>query len=386
MAAAETDMTLDGELDGTENRSMLRTAVNALSSYSAGRSARDAIAEHGWNGPIAPLAANEGPYGPFPSARAAIEKMLDRVNRYPESGFMSLRRALAERVGSTVDRIAVAAGGTAIIHHLSLAVLDAGDEIVLCSPTFHAYALEARKLGATVAAAPLRDDGSYDLDAMLALISDKTRLVYVCNPNNPTGGIVYREELLRFVRAVPERVVILVDEAYIEYVDSTNFPDTMSDPEFHLPNLISLRTFSKAYGLAGLRVGYAMAAPGIIDALTKIQSNYEVTAPSLAAALASLNEETELARRVAVNKTERDKLFVALTDLGFDPIPSHANFIAFKVGVAKKMARALEARGVIVRPLDAMGDPESIRITIGLEAENQQVIDALKFVSQASRP
>jgi histidinol-phosphate aminotransferase len=281
-----------------------------------------------------------------------------------------------------VERIAVAAGGIAVIHHLSLALLERGDEVIQGSPTFHAYELDARKLGARTVSAPVKPDGSYDLNAMHEQIGRRTHLVYVCNPNNPTGGIVRRRELLRFVTSVPDHVALLIDEAYFEYVDDPEYPDTVRDPAFHLPNLLTLRTFSKAYGLAGLRVAYAAGSPKIIEALGKVQSNYEVTGLSQVAALASLENAVELEKRCALNRAGRSALITGLQALGYTPLPSHANFVCVRVGDAKRMSTALESHGVVVRPLDAMGDPASIRITVGTNEEIRQALDALAVVSR----
>ena len=359
----------------------VRRAVDALPPYSAGRSARDALTHGRWTGPIAALAANEGPYGPFPNAIEALQARIATVNRYPESGFMTLREALARHLALPIERIAVAAGGIAVIHHISLALLERGDEIIQGSPTFHAYELDARKLGARTVAVGVKPDGGYDLDGMREQIGRRTRLIYVCNPNNPTGGIVRRGELLRFVKSVPEHVAVLIDEAYFEYAEDPDYPDTARDPAFHLPNLLTLRTFSKAYGLAGLRVAYVAGSPKIVEALGKVQSNYEVTSLSQVAAVASLENPTELQRRRALNRAGRATLIAGLQRLGYQPLPSHANFVCVRVGDARQLAAALESRGVVIRPLDAMGDPASIRITVGTEVEIRQALAALAAVS-----
>lgn len=359
----------------------LRSTVEHLPAYSAGRSARDARGQRRWSGPIAALAANEGPYGPYPNVVSALQLHAATVNRYPESGFVTLRERLSRHLALPLERIAVAAGGVAIIHHLSLALLDPEDEILVSSPTFHAYELEARKAGARTVCVPLTSEGAYDLRAMRARIAPRTRLIYVCNPNNPTGGIVSRSELLAFVGAVPSSVAILIDEAYFEYVEDADYPDTVRDAAFHLPNLLTLRTFSKAYGLAGLRVAYAAGGPRLVEALGKIQSNYEVTTLSQVAAMASLENPMELERRRALNRAGRARLVEGLCALGFAPLPSQANFVCVRVGAARALAARLEARGVIVRPLDAMGDSASIRITVGTDAEIDQALDALAAIA-----
>ena len=371
----------------TENGSgpTIRAAIDGLPPYSAGRSIRDAAGE-GAVLELLGLAANEGPYGPFPSAAKAALEQVAKANLYPESGFRTLRAELARMLNVDITEVAVGAGGIGLIHHLSVALLDEGTNIVLSTPTFHAYALDARKQGAKTLSTPVRADGSYDLEAMLGLINDATRIVYVCNPNNPTGGIVGRDELLQFIRDVPQYVTIVVDEAYFEYAQSQEYTDTVAESAFKRRNLVTLRTFSKAYGLAGLRVAYLVGSPEIIGAVQKVQSNYEVSSVAQAAALASLNEEAELVRRVGLNKQGRDALTNGLRDLGFEPLDSHANFVYVKVGDAKAFTKALEGEGVIVRPGNAMGDPESVRITVGTPDQVSATIAALdRVVTNAAK-
>jgi histidinol-phosphate aminotransferase len=377
---------MQSAISATGSGPKIRAAIDGLPPYSAGRSARDAAGE-GAVLELLGLAANEGPYGPFPSAEKAALEQVGRANLYPESGFRSLRAELAGMLGVDIAEVAVGAGGIGLIHHLSVALLDEGTNIVVSTPTFHAYALDARKQGASTLSTPVRKDGSYDLDAMLRVIDDATRIVYVCNPNNPTGGIVSREELLGFVAAVPEYVTIVVDEAYFEYARSPEYADTIAEPEFKRRNLVTLRTFSKAYGLAGLRVAYLVGSPEIIAAIQKVQSNYEVSNVAQAAALASLREKEELDRRIGLNRWGRRELTDGLRSLGFDPLTSHANFVYVRVGDAKAFTKALEAEGIIVRPGNAMGDPESVRITVGAPDQVNAAIAALnRVVTKGLRP
>ena len=357
----------------------IRAAIDGLPPYSAGRSVRDAAGE-GAVLELLGLAANEGPYGPFPAAAKAALEQVGKANLYPESGFRTLRKELARMLNVDISEVAVGAGGIGLIHHLSVALLDEGTNIVVSTPTFHAYALDARKQGATTLKTPVREDGSYDLAKMLELITEDTRIVYVCNPNNPTGGIVSRQELLNFVNAVPDFVTIVVDEAYFEYAQSPEYADTIAEPAFKRRNLVTLRTFSKAYGLAGLRVAYLVGSPELIGAIQKVQSNYEVSNVAQAAALASLDEEAELARRVGLNKQGREALTAGLRELGFEPLESHANFVYVRVGDAKAFTKALEGEGIIVRPGNAMGDPESVRITVGSPEQVAATIAALNRV------
>jgi histidinol-phosphate aminotransferase len=224
-------------------------------------------------------------------------------------------------------------------------------------------------MGAVPVQVAIKGDGSYDLPAMRRAIGPKTRLVYICTPNNPTGGMISRSELADFLDGLPPRVLPIVDEAYFEYVEHTDYADSIRIVRPCERPVVVMRTFSKIYGLAGMRIGYAVAPPDAIASVRKIQNPYEVNRVSQAAALASLMHPDELARRRARNSVARELLTGGLRALGLEPLPSQANFACVRVGDAQGVARALEGRGVIVRPLDAMGDPASIRITVGTAQE-----------------
>ena len=343
-----------------------RRALDALEPYAAARSAKDLRQERQASGkPLVALAANECPQGPFPAAKQAAAKALSNTSLYPESGFRSLRRKLADQQEIPVERVVVGAGALAILHHIALAVLEPGDEMAHCTPTFHAYRLEALKMGASVTTAPVGGDGAYDVDALLARVTPQTKLVILCSPNNPTGGIIKRDDLRRFLDALPSHVLPVIDQAYFEYVENDAYPDTIRETEFHGRPLVTLRTFSKIYGIAGLRVGYAVAPEEIVDACHKVQSNYEVNCAALAAASVSLEDDDELKRRRISNRLSKERLTRGLDELGFSPFPSEANFVCLKVGDGAEIARRLEEHGVIVRPLAKMGDKESIRVTVG---------------------
>ncbi|QCO98043.1 aminotransferase class I/II-fold pyridoxal phosphate-dependent enzyme [Arthrobacter sp. 24S4-2] len=217
-------------------------------------------------------AKNEGPFGPFESALAAAMDQVGRANRYPQSGAPALRQELASHLGVGIERVVAGAGVTALIHHLSMALLDPGTNIVTSGPSFSSYSSEARSRGATTKRALPRMDGGHDLEGTLGLINDRTRVVYVDNPGNLTGGIVRRNELLRFVERVPTTVTMVVDESYFEYVDSDQYPDTASEAEFHRKNLVTIRTFSHAYGLGGLRVAYLVGSRKSSELLRKCRA------------------------------------------------------------------------------------------------------------------
>jgi histidinol-phosphate aminotransferase len=235
-------------------------------------------------------------------------------------------------------------------------------------------------MGATPVPVPLRSDGTYDLPGLRKAIGPRTRLVYVCTPNNPTGGLVSRAELADFLDDLPPRVLPIIDEAYFEYVEHPDYPDPVRIVRPGTRPVVQLRTFSKIYGLAGLRIGYVVAPETVVSTCRRIQNPYEVTRAAQVAALASLEQPQELARRREQNVQGRNRLFDGLRRLGLEPFPSQANFACVRVGRAKLVAKALEEWGVIVRPLDAMGDPSSIRITVGTPGEVETFLENLAEV------
>ncbi len=349
-----------------------------LESYEDGRAPEVVRSELQLDGELVVLASNECAEGPVPEALEAIARCASTVHRYPESGSRRLTDALAELHDVERERVLVGAGSCSIMHQLSLATLERGDEVAYCSPAFSAYRLEALKAGARPVEAPVRADGSCDLDALLAVVTARTRLVYVANPNNPTGGIVRRETLVRFLDALPASVLPVVDEAYLEYVDDPDYPDAIRELADDDRPVVVLRTFSKIHGLAGLRVGYAIMPEPLRERCAKLQVPYEVNRLAEDAALASLSATRELARRRDANGAERARLQRALSAAGFAFTPSSANFVRIEVGDGAGVARALERAGVIVRPLAKFGDPRAIRVTVGTPAETDVFLAALE--------
>ena len=357
-----------------------RPALRILAPYSAGRDPETVRRETGYTGPMIKLASNEGVEGPFPQALAAMQAAVSAARRYPEAGARALRHALAEHHRVSAGEVFVAAGGCAVIQHLASAFLEPGDEVAYCTPTFHLYRLEALRTGAKPVTVSVDAQGVYDLDALLAVVTARTRLVYVCTPNNPTGGLIKREPLRRFLDALPAHVLPVLDEAYFEYVDDEEYPEPARVRRLTDRPTVVIRTFSKMFGMAGLRVGYAIAPRDVVEVCQKVQNPYEVNQIAQTAALASVQAGEELARRMRANRESRSRLAAAITVLGLTPLPSHANFLCLRVGCARKVSRALETRGIIVRPLDAMGDPTGIRITVGSETEHAALLAALAEV------
>jgi histidinol-phosphate aminotransferase len=350
-----------------------RPEIAELVPYQPGRPASALRRELGL-ARIVKLGSNEGPFGPFPAALAAIQAAAPELNRYPERG-LELAEALGRRHGLGVERIAVGNGADGVIANLALAYLRPGDEVVMCWPSFVSYQLSAVRLGATPVRAPLRD-GGYDLDELAARVGPRTRIAYVCSPNNPTGGIVSGEQLERFLDAVGEQVLVVIDAAYHEYVEDPGHVDAVA-AFGERPNVVVLRTFSKIYGLAGLRVGYAVAPAGVVEDLARVRGPFDVSEAAHAAALASLDDPPELERRRRLNAGERERLRAGLEQRGLSPWPAAANFLCVEVGDGAGLAARLESEGVIVRPLGPFGAAGSIRITVGLADENDALLAAL---------
>jgi histidinol-phosphate aminotransferase len=351
--------------------SFFRPSVQSLVPYEPGKPVEEVQRELGLERCVK-LASNEGPFGPFPAALAAMERSFAELNRYPDGGAWRLRGALAERYGVAFEEVAVGAGADGIVDCLSQATLEPGDIVVCGWPSFPSYVIDALKLGATAQQVPLREH-RYDLEAMLEAIGPRTKLVYVCHPNNPTGTTNTRAELDAFLDAVPGHVLVVVDQAYREYVDDPAYPDAVEEYYKAGRPIAVLRTFSKIYGLAGLRVGYMIAAPEVVLAVNKVKRAFDVSSVAQEAALASLEGAVaEIERRRRVNTEGMVVLGQALRDNGLEPAgPAVANFLFAETGGdASPLFEALLGEGVIVRPLHGFGAPEAIRVTCGTPDEN----------------
>ena len=359
--------------------SLFRRAIAELVPYEPGKPVEEVQRELGLER-VVKLASNEGPFPPFPSALAAIERSARELNRYPDGGVWALRSALAERHGVSFDEVIVGAGADGVIDLLSQATLDPGDEIVCGWPSFPSYVLDAAKLGAVARKVPLRDH-TYDLDALLAAIGASTKLVYVCHPNNPTGTANGRDDLASFLDRVPDHVLVVLDQAYFEYIDDPDYADAIAEHFRNGRRVVVLRTFSKIYGLAGLRVGYAIAPKDVVAATSKVRRAFDVTATAQAAALASIDDGGEIARRRAENARGRAQLEAAVRTHGLEPAgPALGNFVFVEVGEGRAVFESLLREGVIVRPLDGFGAPEAVRVTVGTSEENDFFASALGHV------
>lgn len=372
----------------SDDRFEAKPALQSLRPYEAGLSAEALRRRIGGDRPIVKLGSNEGPWGPLPAASRAIRDHVDGLNRYPDGAFHELRQKLATITGASADQVVLGNGADSILINLSLAFLQPGDEVVFGWPSFITYPLSVRKVDAIPVMVPLDADHRYDLDAMLAKVTERTRMVYVCNPNNPTGTYVDRERLARFVDALPAHVLCVIDEAYHEYVTAGDYPDSISElvVQGGHDRVLVLRTMSKIYGLAGLRVGWGVGPANVVRALDTVRGPFEMNALANAAALASLDERELLVERVAANEAGRDQLGAALREVGLDPVPGVGNFLCVPLpsGLAgREVAQRLEDVGVIVRPLDMFGMPNGVRITVGTPEETDVAVAAIRDVLPA---
>jgi histidinol-phosphate aminotransferase len=356
---------------------VFRASVDALVPYEPGKPIEEVQRELGLER-VVKLASNEGPFPPFPAALEALERTARDLNRYPDGGAYRLRVALAERHGVPPEQVAIGGGADGVIDCLSQAALEPGDEIVCGWPSFPSYVIDALKAGAVATRVPLRDH-RYDLDALLAAVGPRTKIAYLCHPNNPTGTVNSRAELDAWFERLPDRVLTVLDQAYFEYVDDADYPDGIERYAKAGRNVLVLRTFSKIYGLAGLRVGYGIGPAEVVAAIGKVRRAFDVTAPAQEAALASLGDAAEIARRRALNADGRVALEAALRRHGLEPAPNAvANFLYAEVGEdAAPLFDALLHEGAIVRPCRGFGAPGAIRVTVGTPEENAFFADAL---------
>ncbi|AFL74075.1 histidinol-phosphate transaminase [Thiocystis violascens] len=328
------------------------------------------------------LASNENPLGPGPKARAAIAAMLDEIGRYPDGGGFELRRALADFHNVSPASITLGNGSNDVLDLVARTFLQPGVESLFSEFAFAVYPIATQAVGATARVAKARDYG-HDLNAMASLVTDQTRVVWIANPNNPTGTWLSAQALKSFLGALPKTCVVVIDEAYTEYVSEPDFPDTTHWIE-SCPNLIVTRTFAKAHGLAALRIGYGISDPRVADLLNRVRQPFNVNAMAQAAAAAAIADREHVRASVELNRAGMRQLTEAFVRLGLDYIPSVGNFVTLNLGrPAGPINDALLHRGVIVRPVGNYGLPNHLRISVGLEQENARFIDALEDVLAA---
>lgn len=324
------------------------------------------------------LASNENPLGVSPEAVEAMREAVERVNLYPDAANYDLRTAIAERFDFALEQVAVGNGADDLILQLSMAYLDQGDDVVTSRSSFPIYDVYTHVMRASLTKTPLASGYRIDLDAMADAISERTKLIYVCNPNNPTGTIVGSGDVERFLRRVPENAIVVFDEAYREMVDASDFPDTAGYVREGRSNVIVLRTCSKVYGLAGIRLGYGFAHPDLVSTMMRIKMVFNVNVAAQAAGIAALGDEEFFRRSIDTNRAGREYLRAAFDRLGLESAESHTNFVLVKIGPnAEAVQRALLEAGIIVRPCGGYDLPEHLRVSIGTPEQNERLVGEL---------
>ena len=324
------------------------------------------------------LASNENPLGPSPKALAAIRAKLDELNLYPDGDCFYLKNGLAKKLGVTPEQLIFGNGSNEIIELAVRAFMRPGDHAVMARQAFVVYQLIVQAVGGKSVQVPLREF-THDLEAIAAAVTAETRIVFLANPNNPTGTIYRRPEWERFLATLPNDVLLIVDEAYFEYVRDAGYPDSLKYQNDDRA-MLTLRTFSKLYGLAGLRVGYGIAPQAIVAMLQRVRQPFNVNAPAQWAALAALSDSEHVQRSLAVNREGLEFLGSEFEKLGLEFVPSQGNFILVRVGKGQEVFKQLLSQGVIVRPMGGYQFPEHVRVTVGTMDENRKFIAALQKV------
>jgi histidinol-phosphate aminotransferase len=352
--------------------------VQRLSPYVPGKPIDELAREYGLaEQSIVKLASNENPRGPSARVRDAIVAAAAGVTRYPDGNGFALKRALAARFGVTLEQVVLGNGSNDILELATQAFLRPGDEAVYSQHAFAVYPLATQARGGKGIAVPARELG-HDLAAMRAAVTPRTRIVFVANPNNPTGTWLAPEAVRAFVASIPPEVLIVLDEAYNEYLDPAQQADSASWLPTH-PNLLVSRTFSKAYGLAGLRIGYGLADASVAGMLNRVRQPFNVNSVAQAAGIAALADTAYVEESARLNRAGLSQLMQALDRMGVRYAPSHANFLLVHVGDAAPVYEALLRQGVIVRPVANYGLPEHLRVSVGLPAENERFLAALRI-------
>ncbi|MGB7844824.1 MAG: histidinol-phosphate transaminase [Candidatus Acidiferrum sp.] len=330
------------------------------------------------------LASNENPLGPSPKAMEAARRALGEANWYPDGGCKHLREVLSARFKVRPEEIFVGLGSSEIIDLASRVLLRPGLEGITSEGSFTLFAIAIRASGGNLIQTRMKNF-TFDLDAIAAAVTPQTRVIYIANPNNPTGTAFGAAEFASFLKKVPGDVLVVLDEAYREYAERHDLPNALElFREYN--NILTLRTFSKVYGLAGLRIGYGIGHPTLVAEMNKLRTPFNVTSVGQAAALAALDDIDHVRRSVDMNHAERSRLFVELRKLGLSPVPSETNFLFIPIGPnAKSLCEELLHEGVIVRPLGWMGFPEAIRISVGNSAENSKLLAAISHTLSAAK-
>ena len=349
--------------------------VRAISPYQPGKPITELAREMGIPvEKIVKLASNENPLGMSPKARKAVEAAISGIERYPDQ--FDLIAKVAERCGVAPNQVVLGNGSNDVLDLIARVFLAPGRSAIFAQHAFAVYPLATLSTGAALISTPARNFG-HDLNAMLAAIRPDTRIVWIANPNNPTGNFLPYPEVRAFLETVPKDVVVVLDEAYNEYLPPAERVDTAAWIK-DFPNLVVTRTFSKIFGLAGLRVGYALASAEIADLMNRVRQPFNVNNLAIAAAIAALDDHLFVAESYELNRRGMEQLVAGLKRLGLEHIPSHGNFVTFKAGDGAAVNQKLLKQGVIVRPIGGYGLPEWLRVTIGTEPENARFLEALE--------
>jgi histidinol-phosphate aminotransferase len=351
--------------------------VRAIAPYQPGKAIAELRRELGISD-IVKLASNENPLGASPLAVAAMRDALEDIARYPDGNGFELKAGLSEHYGVRPEQIVLGNGSNDVLELVARTFLKPGAAAVYSQYAFAVYPLATQAVGAVGIETPAKDHG-HDPQRMLAAITPGTRIVFLANPNNPTGTLLTPAEVLALLRATPREVLVVLDEAYNEYLPENLRADSVSWLD-EFPNLVITRTFSKAYGLAGLRVGFAIASPGVADLMNRLRQPFNVNSVAQAAAAAALKDQAFLRKTYQFNREGMVQITEAFARLGIEHIPSYGNFVSFRVGDAQRVFRRLLEQGVIVRPIGNYGLPRHLRVTIGLPAENRKFLVALERV------
>jgi histidinol-phosphate aminotransferase len=364
-------------------KQIYRQTIMSIKPYVPGKPVEEVERELGISDVIK-LASNENPLGPSPAAMQALHELVPKVSAYPDGNCYYLKNALAAQLGFGAENLIVGNGSDEIIKLIAEAFLEPGEEAVVADPTFSEYDFAVKVMGGKTITVPAVNM-THDLPSMAAAVTERTKLVFVCNPNNPTGTIVRRAEVGKLLDSLPEGVIVVFDEAYYEYVADREYPQTLEYVRQDR-DVIVLRTFSKIYGLAGLRVGYGVARPELIGYLSRVKEPFNVNMPAQAAALAALGDNEHLARSRALNAKGKAFLTTEFTRLGLTFAPTEANFLWVNIAAdCRKVFAELLRRGIIVRTGDIFGAPDTIRVTIGTPEQNRRLVSTLHEVLAAAR-
>ncbi|MFP4697702.1 MAG: histidinol-phosphate transaminase [Eubacteriales bacterium] len=353
-----------------------RKPIESLRPYKPGKPIDDVKKEYGLDYVIK-LASNENPLGCSDAAKEAIIKALEKVSIYPDGNATKLRQKLSNKLNIEDNQLIFGAGSDEIIALIAKVYTGEGDEAITCSPSFPQYGASVKSMGGTIIEIPLKNH-TYDLDGITNAITNKTKVIFISNPNNPTGTIITADEQLAFLKKVPKNILVVMDEAYSEYIKDDSYPNTLPLLKEH-DNIIILKTFSKAYGLASLRIGYGIANPTIIELLNRVRGPFNVTTPAIDAAVASLNDKKFLEKSYKINEQVKEWTYEKCDNLDLEYIPTFGNFIMINVKKdTLEIFNSLQAKGIIVRPGCFLGMEGWLRVTFGTPEQMKSFFNILE--------